>query len=94
MLYSTRGGISGYWVWVHIDADVLNHAVMPAVGYRRADGLSPAELTTVLRRAMLSGLAVGASVAIYNPSLDLGGIAGHTLAGAVRSGLMQADHET
>ncbi|MDQ3517501.1 MAG: arginase family protein [Gemmatimonadota bacterium] len=87
-----RRGMAGFWV--HIDADVLDDAVMPAVDYRRADGLSPAELTTVLRRAMRSGLAVGASVAIYNASLDPGGIAGRALAGAVRSGLLQADHET
>jgi arginase len=73
--------------WVHLDADVLDDAVMPAVDYRQPGGLAPAELTAVLRRAMGSGLPVGLSVAIYNPALDHDGAAGRALAGAVVAGL-------
>jgi arginase len=78
-------GVAG--CWVHLDADVLDDVLMPAVDYRQPGGLAPAELTAVLRRAMASGLPVGLSVAIYNPALDPGGAAGRALAGAVAAGL-------
>ncbi|WP_210588419.1 arginase family protein [Streptomyces sp. GESEQ-35] len=61
------GGSAGYWV--HLDVDVLADAVMPAVDYRLAGGLSWEELETVLGLA-LAGPAVGLDVAIFNPRLD------------------------
>ena len=59
--------------WCHIDADVLDDVVMPAVDYRQPDGLTADELTTLLRRAHQSGRMAGLSLAIYNPALDPGG---------------------
>jgi arginase len=56
--------------WCHIDADVLDDAVMPAVDYRQAGGLSPDELTTLLRKAWKTERMAGLSIAIYNPALD------------------------
>src|SRR5687768_3670396 len=56
--------------WVHVDADVLDDAVMPAVDYRQPDGLTPSELTVLLRKANETGRMAGLSVAIYNPALD------------------------
>ena len=85
LTYLEKRGIAG--CWVHVDADVLDDAVMPAVDYRQPGGLAAAELTAVLGRAMASGLPVGLSVAIYNPALDHDGAAGRVLAGAVAAGL-------
>jgi arginase len=65
--------------FIHLDADVLDDAVMPAVDYRIPDGLSLAELEMVLRRAVGTGAAVGLEVAIYNPRLDEDGTAGERL---------------
>lgn len=62
------GGATGFWI--HLDADVLNDEVMPAVDYRQPDGLWPAELSEVLAPALASPLAVGMDVTIYNPSFD------------------------
>lgn len=59
--------------WCHIDADVLDDTVMPAVDYRQADGLTAAELTALLNRASKTERMAGLSVAIYNPALDPGG---------------------
>lgn len=56
--------------WIHLDADVLDDAVMPAVDYRMPDGLSWDELSTILERAIGSGRAVGMDIAIFNPKLD------------------------
>jgi arginase len=56
--------------WTHIDADVLDDAVMPAVDYRNPGGLSWDELTEVVRLAIASGAARGLDLTIFNPSLD------------------------
>ena len=61
-------GVEG--VWVHLDADVLNDAVMPAVDYRMPDGLWPEELSETLSVVLASRLVVGMEVTIYNPTLD------------------------
>ena len=84
-LAGSAGGTCGYWV--HLDVDVLDDAVMPAVDYRLPGGLTWAELGTVLRTAMSGGRAVGLDVTIFNPRLDPDGqIAAH-LAGCLRQGL-------
>ncbi|GGQ98260.1 arginase family protein [Streptomyces aurantiogriseus] len=73
-LLTGDGGGARYWV--HLDADVLDDAVMPAVDYRLPGGLSWEELETVLRTALSGPGAVGLDVTIFNPRLDPdGGIA-------------------
>ena len=63
-----QGGVEGFWI--HLDADVLDDEVMPAVDYRMPGGLRPDELTGVLRVLLASPLAAGMEVTIYNPALD------------------------
>ena len=60
-------------IWVHLDADVLDEAVMPAVDYRMPGGLSWEELATVLQVAIASGRAIGLNITIFNPKLDSDG---------------------
>ncbi|MFD2688125.1 arginase family protein [Streptomyces phyllanthi] len=68
------GRSAGYWV--HLDADVLDDAVMPAVDYRQPGGLTWPELEHVLRGAVAGERALGLDVTIFNPRLDPdGGIA-------------------
>jgi arginase len=62
------GGSAGYWI--HLDADVLEDAVMPAVDYRLPGGLTWQELENVLGRALSVPEAVGFDVTIFNPRLD------------------------
>lgn len=73
----TRDGLDGFFI--HLDADVLDDAIMPAVDFRIAGGLSWAELETALRIALASEAAVGLEIAIYNPKLDADGSAGRGL---------------
>lgn len=80
-----RAGLDGFFI--HLDADVLDDAVMPAVDYRIPDGLTVEELGTVLRMALASGRAVGMEVTIYNPALDVDGAAGRALADALADAL-------
>ncbi|MGH9555815.1 MAG: arginase family protein [Terriglobales bacterium] len=81
-----EGGPQGGF-WIHLDADALDDAIMPAVDYRIPDGLSWDELGTVLRIAMRSGRAVGLEITIYNPKLDPEGASGRGLAATVGSSL-------
>jgi arginase len=72
-----RAELAGFWI--HVDADCLDDAVMPAVEYRLPGGLTPKELETVLRIARASDRAIGIEVTVYNPSLDEDGRAGRVL---------------
>ncbi|MBC8026507.1 MAG: arginase family protein [Steroidobacteraceae bacterium] len=81
----TRPELEGFFI--HVDADCLDDAVMPAVDFRVPGGLAPEELATVLRIALASGRAVGIEVAIYNPKLDEGGHAGRVLVGVLKEAL-------
>ena len=80
-----RPDLDGFWI--HLDADVLDDAVMPAVDYRLPGGLSTEELGNVLAAAMATGRAVGFEVTIYNPELDPAGTAGRALARVIRQAL-------
>lgn len=80
-----REGLDGFFI--HLDADCLDDAVMPAVDYRLAGGLSTDEVVTVLRAALASGKAVGMEVTIYNPALDADGAAGRALADLLAAAL-------
>jgi arginase len=72
-----RPELDGFFI--HVDADCLDDAIMPAVDFRVPGGLSSDELTTILRAALDSGRAIGLEVAIYNPRLDQDGRAGRRL---------------
>jgi arginase len=64
----TGGESAGYWV--HLDVDVLDDAIMPAVDYRLPGGLTWPELEGVLQTALACEGAVGFDVTIFNPRLD------------------------
>ncbi len=82
----TRPGLDGFFI--HVDADCLDDALMPAVDFRVPGGLSLEELSTTLRIALASGRAVGIEVAIYNPRLDEHGRAGRRLATVLKDALL------
>jgi arginase len=76
--------------WVHLDTDVIDDAVNPAVDYRLPGGLSVEELGRLLRTLVANGTAVGMDVTIYNPSLDSDGTAARAIVGALVAGLRGA----
>jgi arginase len=59
--------------WIHLDVDVLDHAVMPAVDSPQPGGLSYPELGALLRPLLASELSAGMEITIYDPDLDPGG---------------------
>jgi arginase len=80
-----RSNVAG--LWVHLDADVLDDRVMPAVDYRMPGGLSWDELTATLRAAMATGRVVGLNVGIFNPTLDESGAIARRLVTCLVDGL-------
>ncbi|MFD5571839.1 arginase family protein [Streptomyces cadmiisoli] len=79
------GAPGGYWV--HLDVDVLDDAVMPAVDYRAPGGLSWAELERMLRVALTGDRVTGFDVTIFNPRLDPDGSIASALVRCLNRGL-------
>ena len=83
-------GVEGFWI--HLDADVLDDALMPAVDSRQPDGLSYAELIELLRVLLRSDLAVGMQVTIFDPELDSTGEIAGEFTSAVVAAFMGEKH--
>jgi arginase len=83
-----RDELAGFWV--HLDADVLDDGVMPAVDYRMPGGLGLSELSAVLGAAVASGRAVGLTITIFNPALDPDGGIARRFARSIAAGLSGA----
>jgi arginase len=56
--------------WIHMDLDVLNNEVMPCVDSPQADGLSYAELSSIIKALLLSPKIRGINITILDPDLD------------------------
>ena len=67
----TKPDLKGFWV--HLDVDVLDDALMPAVDYRHPGGLTWQEAEQILAGLLASDRACGLEVTIFNPRLDPGG---------------------
>lgn len=80
-----RNDVEGFWI--HLDVDVLDDAVMPAVDYRLPGGLSWDELSATLRVLMATGDAIGLNVGIFNPALDKNGAIARELVSCLVAGL-------
>jgi arginase len=78
-----RADLDGYWI--HLDVDILDPSVLPAVDSPDPGGLSAAELTELL--AALAPRAVGAQVTVFDPDLDPDGSHANLLTGILVTGL-------
>ncbi|HET6360025.1 arginase family protein [Streptomyces sp.] len=76
--------------WVHLDADVLDPRLMPAVDSPDPDGLLAPEVTTLLRRLVRSERCVGLNVTVYDPDLDPEGTAGELLTDLIVAAFAEA----
>jgi arginase len=74
--------------WIHLDADVLDDTVMPAVDYRLDDGLSYSDLTEVLNVLLATKRAVGMTITIFNPRLDPDGSIANKFVSSIVDGLL------
>lgn len=60
-------------VWLHVDLDVLDQVVMPAVDSPGSPGLDFGQLAELLFGVIATGRVIGLDVTIYDPELDPAG---------------------
>jgi arginase len=83
LAFMERAAVDGYWL--HLDVDLLDSTVMPAVDSPSPGGLAPGELTDLLK--LLSPHAAGAEVTIFDPDLDPSGAYARLITSIVSEGL-------
>ena len=66
--------------WLHVDVDVLDQKVMPAVDSPGSPGLDFDQLADLVRRLRASSKIIGADISVFDPELDPEGPYGHRLA--------------
>lgn len=74
--------------WIHLDVDVLEDSIMPAVDYRQSDGIGFSDLSQILRILLASKNVVGMTITIFNPRLDFGGSIARKLVSSIVNGLL------
>jgi len=85
--FLTRENLSGFWI--HLDADVLDDRIMPAVDYRLGNGgLEFSELSYLLKILISSQKAIGMTITIYNPNLDPSGSIAKNFVSCIVAGLL------
>ena len=65
--------LAGRPAWLHLDLDVLDQSVMPAVSYPQPLGLDWNELVALARPLVAAPNLLGVSVADFNPDRDSDG---------------------
>ena len=63
-----REELDGFWV--HLDVDILDAAVMPAVDSPDPGGIDHAQLQALLRPLLASPACAGIDIGIFDPDLD------------------------
>jgi arginase len=74
--------------WIHLDVDVLDDTIMPAVDYRLKGGLSFDELSELLKIIVESGRSVGMDITIFNPNLDPDGLIARRFVSSLLKGIL------
>ena len=73
--------------WLHVDLDVLDQKVMPAVDSPGSPGFDYEQLAQLMRLLVASGRIAGADFAIYDPERDPGHAHARGLVGCIAKGI-------
>jgi len=76
--------------WVHLDVDVLDDALMPAVDYRHPGGVTWEEAAELLGGLLASDQALGVEITIFNPRLDPDGTIAQRLSDLIAGSVLRA----
>lgn len=75
---------TGWPFWLHLDVDVLDQALMPAVDSPGSPGIEPDDLVVILSRLLQDARCIGLDVTIYDPDLDPDGSCARLLVSLLR----------
>jgi len=78
--------------WVHVDVDVLDPAVMPAVDAPAAGGIAYTELELLIAGLVASPACVGLEVTVFDPDYDPDGVYARDVADTLVAGLAPVVH--
>jgi arginase len=56
--------------WIHLDVDVLDQEIMPAVDCPGSPGIDPADLIILLSRLLHDRRSIGLTLTVFDPELD------------------------
>ncbi|CDL80516.1 arginase family protein [Xenorhabdus szentirmaii] len=59
--------------WIHLDVDVLDQTIMPAVDSPGSPGIDPSWLKNIGAQLLNNPLCCGMTVSVFDPDLDPGG---------------------
>ena len=74
--------------WLHLDVDILDRDAFPATDYLMPDGMSIAELKSVIAPLAASPGLIGVDVTCFNPEKDPDRSCGTALASLMRNTLL------
>jgi arginase len=78
--------------WVHVDVDVLDPAVMPAVDAPTAGGIAYTELELLIANLVAAPACVGLEVTVFDPDYDPDGVYARDVADTLVAGLAPLVH--
>lgn len=73
--------------WVHLDVDVLDQVIMPAVDSPGSPGIDPGDLSILLRGLLSSPRCLGLDMTIFDPDLDPDGAYARLLVSLLRDAI-------
>jgi arginase len=77
-----RPELEGFWI--HLDVDILDPEVLPAVDTPTPGGLTGGELSSLLAGLVHHAKAIGIDIGIFDPDLDPDGSYAHALVEVLR----------
>ena len=72
-------------LWIHLDADVMDQIVMPAVDSPGSPGLSPEFVAHILDETMRTQMCIGLTVSCFDPDRDPSGDAAKVIIGILNT---------
>jgi arginase len=79
--------------WVHVDVDVLDPAVMPAVDAPSPGGIAYTELELLIAGLVASPSCVGIEITVFDPDYDPDGVHARDVADTLVAGLAPLVHD-
>ncbi len=73
------------WIVCHVDVDVIDPSLVPAVSYPAPGGLTVEEVAAIVRSAMGTGKVKAVELTAYNPSKDKGRASAEVICGLMKN---------
>lgn len=69
-IYDSLNKVPEQGYWIHLDVDVLDQTIMPAVDSPGSPGIAPDDLVMILMPLIADSRCIGMTVTVFDPDLD------------------------